>query len=587
MENNKNILGIHYGHDATVAYIKEGKFQEIMSEERLSRQKKHMGFPHLSLSYIKEKYSIDKIEKVYLVGDTDSVDSNIFLTVEDNKKIRSQKTKYKDYILSLQYFIPGLDKVLDFYYFVINFLHQAKLGKKVRHFLNSKLPGTQTVRLHHHYAHAWSTVPFIKNKKEKHLIFTLDGAGDSLSGTVNIFDPSKNTIDKVTDFPFYKSLGLVYSSIVDILGMSRNEHEFKVMGLAPYAKVKNGEEVYQELKKVIWFDNEALKINTSIRTTKATPYFISKNFHRYRFDSLAYGVQKLTEEIIKQMVRAYIKKYNIRNIALGGGVFMNVKANQQILEMEEVDNLTITPSSGDESLAIGVASYGFVKEGGDIAYLNIENLYLGSEYSEEQIKTAIKKYDFKNDIEIKSFDKEGEIEKYVASLLANNNVVGRFSGRSEWGARALGNRSILANPSSRENIKIINEMIKGRDFWMPFATSILSEDSNEYLENNKNFFAPYMSVTFNTKKIAEDTLAAALHPYDLTSRPQMVDQKMNPKYHSLISEFKKITNISGVLNTSFNLHGEPNVEAPYDAIRTFDLSGLKYLAIGNTLIIKK
>jgi carbamoyltransferase len=171
-------------------------------------------------------------------------------------------------------------------------------------------------------------------------------------------------------------------------------------------------------------------------------------------------------------------------------------------------------------------------------------------------------------------------------LLAKNNVVGRLKGRAEWGARALGNRSILANASSRDTVKLINEMIKGRDFWMPFATSLLYEDHHDYLHNEKNFFAPYMSITFNTKEKAVKELPAALHPYDLTSRPQMVTQEMNPEYHLLLTEFKKITGSSGILNTSFNLHGEPNVESPYDALRTFDISGLQHLAIGNYLISK-
>ena len=170
--------------------------------------------------------------------------------------------------------------------------------------------------------------------------------------------------------------------------------------------------------------------------------------------------------------------------------------------------------------------------------------------------------------------------------MSKNNVVGRFSDRAEWGARALGNRSILANPSSRDNVKLINEMIKNRDFWMPFATSLLYEYADVYLYNHKMKLAPYMAITFESKEKAHQEIIAALHPYDLTSRPQTVTKEANQKYHNLINEFRNITGIGGVLNTSFNLHGEPNVESPYDAIRTFDLSGMEYLAIGNYLLSK-
>ena len=158
--------------------------------------------------------------------------------------------------------------------------------------------------------------------------------------------------------------------------------------------------------------------------------------------------------------------------------------------------------------------------------------------------------------------------------------MGRFKGRSEWGARALGNRSILANPSSRDNVKLINEMIKGRDFGCLLLRQFYMK-TEKVFDRYKNFFAPYMSITFRTKPLAEKDLIAALHPYDLTSRPQMVTKDMNQSYHNLIMEYKNITGSSGILNTSFNLHGEPNVETPNDAIRTFDLSGLNYLAIGN------
>jgi carbamoyltransferase len=330
---------------------------------------------------------------------------------------------------------------------------------------------------------------------------------------------------------------------------------------------------------------------SSIPLEKATAYLIANDFHQYRFDSLAYGVQKLTEECMQDMVRAAVEKYGITDIAVGGGVFMNVKANQHLLAMSEITSLTIVPSCGDESLAIGAAVYGYSKSVTNVVseLKKIENLYLGSLYEDDEIKAAINNFDFAQKCDVVYFNPATEetIEKKVAELLAGNAVVGRLKGRAEWGARALGNRSILANPSSRDNVKLINEMIKGRDFWMPFATSMLYESRDEYLEIPKNFFAPYMAITFATKTKAHTELVAALHPYDLTSRPQMVTKDMNPEYHALISEFQKLTGIGGVLNTSFNLHGEPNVESPYDALRTFELSGLEHLALGNFLISKK
>ena len=395
------------------------------------------------------------------------------------------------------------------------------------------------------------------------------------------------------------SLGLLYCAVVDLLGMSRNEHEFKVMGLAPYAKISSGEKVYDKLKELVIYDEESMTLKSRFPLQKATEYLIANEYFNHRFDSIAYGMQKLTETILVKMAKHTLNKFEVNNLAIGGGVFMNVKANQKILELDEVKDFTVSPSCGDESLAIGAAVYGYIKNYDYKDIKKVENIYWGSEYTDEEIKKVIDEYNYegKNEdgspilassIKVEYFDEKNvnKIEKKVAELLADNNVVGRLSGRAEWGARALGNRSILANPSSMDNVKLINEMIKNRDFWMPFATSLLYESASEYLYNSKMKLAPYMAITFETKENANKSIVAALHPYDMTSRPQTVTKEANEKYHNLITEFRNITGIGGVLNTSFNLHGEPNVENPYDAIRTFDLSGMKYVAIGNYLLSK-
>jgi carbamoyltransferase len=206
------------------------------------------------------------------------------------------------------------------------------------------------------------------------------------------------------------------------------------------------------------------------------------------------------------------------------------------------------------------------------------------EFSEEEMKTALQ--------ETNAYDRYAilqatDINHRLARLLADDQIVARCSGKMEFGARALGNRSILANPSRFDNLHKINDAIKSRDFWMPFTPSILEEDMNRYIVNPRNLQAPYMSMTFDTTVNARRDLAAAIHPRDFTARPQCVMKDWNPDYHELITHFKALTGIGGVLNTSFNLHGEPNVCSPQDAIRTVDRSGLKYLAMGRFLLEKK
>jgi carbamoyltransferase len=580
------ILGIHYGHDATAVLMRDGEIIEAMSEERLSRQKKHAGFPHLSIKYLKEKYNIADFPDVVIVGDL--ARAIIFNTVEDNIRWRSVDVKPKHFLRALGARFSLLGKLFSIRDYFLNWRITRGVEGKVKEYISKQFPNSKITYVNHHLAHAWAVVPFMKDVNKSQIILTLDGAGDDLSGSVNIYE--QGIVKQLHTTADHQSLGLLYCAIVDLLGMSRNEHEFKVMGLAPYAKASSGKKVYEKLKKWIWFNEETLAFETAIPMEKATSYLIANEFFNYRFDSLAYGIQLLTEELIKTMAKASIKKYNISDIAIGGGVFMNVKANQYLREMVEVSSLTITPSGGDESLAIGavVARYSELNSGDLSGLKPVPSLYLGSSYTDNEIKSAIDQYQFDIPVTVTYYDPQGEttIEQKVAELLAKNSVVGRFKGRAEWGARALGNRSILANPMSRDNVKLINEMIKGRDFWMPFATSMLYERRNDYLEDADTYLAPYMAITFNTKPKAHTELIAALHPYDLTSRPQMVQKETNPEYHALISHFEKLTGVGGILNTSFNLHGEPNVEKPEDALRTFALSGLPYLAIGNYLVGK-
>lgn len=581
------ILGVHFGHDATIALMKDGEIIEAMQEERLSRVKKYMGFPHLSLKYLKEKYKMDIFPNVFVDGT--EFRGHIFQTKEGN-------IAYRNRLNSGSYF----NRALSFKFPIIRFLYKIYslpriiknsfgMEARTKNYLKELLPNSNFSFLHHHLAHAWASVLFMPDTKTRRIILTLDGEGEELSGSINIFENGEiKVLHKIMK---ENSVGLLYASVVDFLGMSRNEHEFKVMGLAPYAKASSGEKVYQKLKEIIWFDEEEMTIKSKIDMRRGLGYLVSKDYEHHRFDSLAYGIQKLTEEIIKDMARASIKKYNCADLALGGGVFMNVKANQYLNEMKEVNSLVVTPSCGDESLALGACVYGYAQlHRNDLSNLKqLNNLYLGGEFTNEEIKKEIDNYPFTKQCEVTYFDSTSKntIEKKVAEILAGNSVVGRLSGRAEWGARALGNRSILANPMSRDNVKLINEMIKGRDFWMPFATSMLYERRNDYLDVTKDMYAPFMAITFNTKEIAHKELIAALHPYDLTSRPQMVKKEVNENYHALISEFERLTGVGGILNTSFNLHGEPNVETPLDALRTFENSGLPHVAIGDYLVSKR
>jgi carbamoyltransferase len=259
---------------------------------------------------------------------------------------------------------------------------------------------------------------------------------------------------------------------------------------------------------------------------------------------------------------------------------MNVKLNQKIALLDEVKEAYFMPSCGDESNPIGAAFY-LYKQKTKNNPLPFKDVFFGVKFENDDAKKFLRTYE--NRYKIEYYE---NIEEKIAKLLADFNVVARFWGRCEWGARSLGNRAILGNPSDMKTFYEINDMIKKRDFWMPFAPSILKEDADLYIKNPKKLEAPYMILGFDSTELAKVHLKAAMHQADHTLRPQLVDKETNPHYHKVISEFKKITGIGGILNTSFNLHGYPLVGNLEQALFTFENSGLKYLAIQNYLVSK-
>jgi carbamoyltransferase len=303
---------------------------------------------------------------------------------------------------------------------------------------------------------------------------------------------------------------------------------------------------------------------------------------RRRFDHIAGGVQLFVERFLVRWVKACIAETGIRRIALSGGVFMNVKANQKILELPEVEELFVFPSCGDETNSIGAAWLRYRQRSAKNPK-KLGHFYVGPEYDDAQVEAALRSYKFQNHAGIRA---ETEVERSVATLLAKGEIVARFKGRTEFGARALGNRSILANPAVPGVVKVINEMIKCRDFWMPFAPSVLAERSEDYFHKPKPVEAPYMIITLDSREEKRNAMAAAIHPHDCTGRPQEVIEDWNPDYHRLIKYFEEMTGEGIILNTSFNLHGEPVVCSPRDALRVFDISGLQHLAIGTFMLTK-
>jgi len=438
--------------------------------------------------------------------------------------------------------------------------------------------------IEHHECHARAAFHSLDRTygQDPALILTLDGSGDRLCSTVTRFNP-KLGWERLAATPASASIGGIYSLTTRFLGMKILEHEYKVMGLAPYSHGRHLEAYRRIFAPVLDLDaQEPLRFSTAFDTSRFLEYLV-RNAMGTRFDHLAGALQHLLEERVTAWVRAAIVRTGTRRVFTGGGVFMNVKLNKRIQELEEVEQAFFMPSCGDESNAIGAAYALAVARG--VVVRPLRDLYLGLEYSDREIDGFIARHGLRARYRVLRLD---EPEERIATLLANGQVVARFAGRGEWGARSLGNRAILAHPRYLETAYEVNHLIKARDFWMPFAPTILDTAAGRYLEgyDAKKVEAPYMITAFGATPLALEHLRGAMHQGDQTIRPQVLTEDANPSYYRLIKAFERRTGVGGILNTSLNLHGEPLAGTLDQALMTFERSGLRHLVLETFLISK-
>jgi len=438
--------------------------------------------------------------------------------------------------------------------------------------------------IEHHRAHAAYSYYASHFRSDRVLSFTVDGWGDGRNATIGIFNESGNYQELYSTDQC--AIGRIYRYITLILGMKPNEHEFKVMGLAPYGKEKYAQKALDLFRSTLYV--EGVEFKWKIKPTDSYFWF-KERLEGVRFDNIAYALQVWVEELLIKWVENAVTIYDTKKIVLSGGVAMNIKAMGQIAKLDCIEDMFIAGSASDESLAIGSAiclAEDVAKEKNE--QWNSKNvsplshLYLGPDTTvndeEEVVNIANNEasYSVTND----------PSDKMIAELLYDGNVVARCVGRMEFGQRALGNRSILADPSDLRVKDKINSMIKSRDFWMPFAPIVLDRYVDRYLLNPKKIHSPHMTIGFDTTPEGFDAMVAACHPADKTARAQILMKDSNPRLYSLIDEFEKISGRGAVLNTSFNLHGYPIVNTPQEAFDVFTRSGLDGLLLNNHLIMK-
>jgi carbamoyltransferase len=573
----KSIVGVHNGHNSAAAVVRDGLLAFALQEERLTRVKNQGGLPKLTLQKIASEYPADQTS------------SNYFPVAFGGRNLTACHWQ-RDAILESYGrtscgpvgTLKRLARRNSFISDSINILKFRNLESELKSLLPELDP--HPTGFDHHLCHAAAAYFGWGKMEDKILVLTCDGAGDCACATVSIGE--RGTLRRIARTEESHSIGAFFGKITYLLGMVPMEHEYKVMGLAPYAEnAREANSLAEEFNQLFEFDPQNPMVwrrkNGSPAMQFATDY-LAELIRRKRFDHVAAGAQLFIEQFLAHWVQTCIRLTGIPRVALSGGVFMNVKANKRILELPEVEELFVFPSCGDETNAIGAAWLHYRQIFQEIPE-RLHHLYLGTECSENGIACAIHDYPFANAVHIEEYQ---DIERRVAELLATNNIVARFKGRCEFGARALGNRSILANAADTHAVRTINSMIKCRDFWMPFAPSVLAERSTDYFCKPKPIPAPHMIMTFDTREGKRSVIPAAIHPQDFTGRPQEVFEETNPSYYRLIKHFEDLTGEGLILNTSFNLHGEPIVCTAEDALRVFDVSGLQHLAIENLLLTK-
>jgi carbamoyltransferase len=411
------------------------------------------------------------------------------------------------------------------------------------------------------------------------LVITVDGAGDSLCATVSIPDGA-GTLKRLATIDEKHSVGNLWAVMTALMGMVPMEHEYKLMGMAPYATGRQAEIAKQLFADAFQLDGGEWSLASGAPDMMFSYEYWRKKLEFTRFDYVCAGLQSFTEEFLTEWVRHWLKTTGRSKVRLSGGVFMNVKLNKCIGELPEVTEMFVFPSCGDETNSMG-AAWAFLAERGQAESIEpLRSMYLGPEPTRDDYDRAAKRAEGLG----WQVTTPSDMADAVSQLLADGEIVARMSGREEFGARSLGNRAILADPTRSNVTRVLNRAIKSRDFWMPFAPSVMVGHADRYIDNPKGFVAPYMILAFDSLNTAE--VQAACHPEDRTIRPQVVSSESNPEYHRLLERFHERTGRGAILNTSFNLHGEPIVSSADDAIDVMQRSGLIHRALGPFLISK-
>ena len=591
-----SILGISaFYHDSAACILRDGKIIAAAQEERFTRKKHDPRYPHNAINFVLN-YANLKLSEVNQI---------VFFEKPFLKFERLLET----YVAFAPKGFVSFSKAMPVWIKDKLFQKNLLFNKLKEHDKNYK--SDQNIFFSdHHLSHAASA--FFPSPFDEAVVLTADGVGEWATTTVAI--GKNNNLDIKKEIHFPHSLGLLYSAFTYFTGFKVNSGEYKLMGLAPYGSPIYEDKIKQlvDIKEDGTFRLDQKYFNYATGLTMTNEKFNelfghkprnpqSEKITQFHMD-IASSIQKVTEEIMVKLARAIRNEYNIKNLCLAGGVALNCVANGKILKEKIFDNIWIQPAAGDAGGSLGAALALWHIDQGNKRKINLKDdmqgSYLGSEYSQDHIENELKSIGAHFDI----LNYEDLIIK-TAEYLSNEKAIGWFQGRMEFGPRALGGRSILGDPRSEKMQKNLNLKVKYRESFRPFAPSVLREDLSKWFEINVD--SPYMLLVadINSEKkiemsdkqkklfgidklnIKRSEIPAVTH-VDYSARIQTVNKETNKRYYDLISKFKEKTGCPVIVNTSFNVRGEPIVNSPTDAFNCFMGTELDYLVIGNCILDK-
>src|SRR5712692_5576776 len=555
-------LGINYSqmHDSSACMVRDGELLFAVAEERISRLKHDARFPQYAIQACLEFARVS-------AGELDEV---CFGWQTAGPMYRHDLKCYATGKMPLTY-LNGLNSTLRF----LSMWHQESGAKKFAQQFGETKARMRFVD--HHFAHAISAYAY--SGFEDAAVVVMDGRG--AWEATSIWRGHDGRLEPVLTIPFPDSVGYFYSEFTEFLGFHRNSDEWKVMGLAPYGKPGVDLSAFIDLKTAPYrIHTRQLAANGATSFGRMTALLGSARVAESEIDdrhkNIAYAVQDACETAMMNVVRMAIEKTRCRNVCLAGGVALNSKANGKIAASGLVGKMFVQPAAADDGVALGAALAAYLDDNGRLPNKPMRHGYWGPSFDDEAIENALRTYKLR-------YTKLPDPASTAAEVLSQGKILGWFQGRMEFGPRALGSRSILADPRDPEMNAKVNNAVKFREWWRPFAPSFKKEAAGEYLESATD--SPFMILTAQVRPEKRGVIPSVTH-VDGSARPQTVEKEINPLYWRLIDEFGKRTGVPVIMNTSFNLRGEAIVHTPTDAIRTFFSSGMDALVIGSFLVEK-